>query len=74
MRKGLFFALPAIWTYGFSSLSSYTSLNDVFSLIPLHAKLANYSNYRLVAAVLARLRRGVFYTETSAFSKDFPSP
>lgn len=34
MRKGLFFALPAIRTWGFSSLSNYASLDDVVHWFP----------------------------------------
>lgn len=66
MRKGLLFALPAIWTYGFSSLSNYTSLHDVFHWFPSIPNLQITAITGLWQQFWPDWGRGVFYTETSA--------
>lgn len=73
MRTALFFAFPAVWNYGFSSLShsNYTSPGGVFHWF------LSISNLQITAitgfwlqwndgVVLARLGRGIFCTETLA--------
>lgn len=73
MRKALCFAFPAIWSYGFSSLShsNYTAPGGVFHWF------LSISNMQITAitgfwlqwndgAVMARLARVIFYTETLA--------